>query len=121
MSGKREKISIRITPHQSLVLQEMCQAFGTSYSMLIRTIIGDWLTHNEEYIYHLIDNKKGENNYAYYQQDFEEEETGEEGDRYAETPANCLSEQALEEIKGYLLKGASGVRGVSEEGSGDSR
>lgn len=61
MSGKREKISIRITPNQSLVLQEMSQALNTTYSMLVRTIIGDWITKNEEYIYKIID-KKIDNN-----------------------------------------------------------
>lgn len=52
------KISVRITPNQSLVLEEMCKALDTSYSLLIRTIIGSWLTQNEDYIYHLIDKKK---------------------------------------------------------------
>lgn len=51
-------MSVRITPNQSLVLNEMCEALGTSYSMLIRTIIGDWLTTNEEYLYRIIDKKK---------------------------------------------------------------
>ena len=119
MSGKREKISIRITPHQSLVLQEMSQALNTTYSMLIRTIIGDWLTKNEDYIYHIIDKKRGEN-YAYYQKIREEEETGEEGDRYEETPANSLSKQALEEIERYLLEGTPGMRRVPEKGEGDT-
>lgn len=51
------KISVRITPNQSLVLGELSQALNTSYSLLVRTIIGSWLAQNEEYLYHLIDKK----------------------------------------------------------------
>ena len=59
--GKRsDKISIRITPNQSLVLAEMSQALGTTYSMLIRTILGDWITKNEDYIDRIIEKKKKE-------------------------------------------------------------
>lgn len=57
--GKRsDKISIRITPNQSLVLAEMAKALDTTYSMLIRTILGDWISKNEEYIDKLIDRKR---------------------------------------------------------------
>ena len=58
MSGKKDRISIRITPNQSLVLQEMSTVLDTSVSMLIRTILGDWITKNEDYIYRIIDRKK---------------------------------------------------------------
>lgn len=91
MGNKREKISIRITPHQSLVLQEMCSALGTTYSMLIRTIIGDWLKVNEDRIYRIIDKKRIEN--ALDKENREEENIiGEEGDRYEETSAESLQE-----------------------------
>lgn len=61
--GKRsEKITVRLTPYQAQVLTEMCGALDTTNSMLIRTIVGDWLSHNEEYVYRIIDRKK--NNYA---------------------------------------------------------
>ena len=63
-------MSVRITPNQSLVLNEMCEALNTSYSMLIRTIIGDWLTTNEEYLYRLIDRKKLEKNPDYKVQEY---------------------------------------------------
>lgn len=95
MSGKREKISIRITPHQSLVLAEMSQALNTTYSMLVRCIIGDWLTKNEEYLYKLIDKKIIENKQREYAQNKEigkETETGEEGDRYEEIETEGLPE-----------------------------
>jgi hypothetical protein len=61
MGSKSDKISIRITPNQSLVLAEMSQALGVSYSMLIRTILGDWIAKNEEYLEKIIDKKSLEN------------------------------------------------------------
>lgn len=76
--GKREKISIRITPNQSLVLAEMSEALGVSYSMMIRTILGDWITKNEEYIYRIIDKNKIE--HADNTETGEETETGKERD-----------------------------------------
>lgn len=60
MGGKKERISIRITPNQELVLKEMSEALNTSISMMIRTILGDWITKNEDYIYKIIDKKKME-------------------------------------------------------------
>ena len=61
MSNKKDRVSIRITPNQSLVLQEMSDALNTSTSMLIRVIIGDWISKNEDYIYKIIDKKRLEN------------------------------------------------------------
>lgn len=58
MGNKGTKISIRITPNQSLVLAEMAQALDTTYSMLIRTILGDWIAKNEDYIERIIERKK---------------------------------------------------------------
>lgn len=57
-NNRKDRVSIRISPNQSLVLKEMSEALNTSISMLIRTIVGDWLTKNEEYIYRIIDKKK---------------------------------------------------------------
>lgn len=60
--GKRsDKISIRITPNQALVLAEMSQALDTTYSMLIRTILGDWIAKNEDYIERIIERKNLKN------------------------------------------------------------
>ena len=58
MGNRTNKISIRITPWQAQVLSEMSEVLDTSYRMLIRTIIGNWLATNEDYIYNLIDRKK---------------------------------------------------------------
>lgn len=112
--NKREKVSIRITPHQSLVLQEMSQALNTTYSMLVRCIIGDWLTKNEEYVYKLIDNKiieKKQKEYAHSEQigKEEKEDYAKEGNRYEEDEAESISKQELEEIERYLLEGTSNL------------
>ena len=58
MTGiNKPRISIRLSPNQELVLREMSEALDTSISMMIRTIVGDWITKNEEYIYRIIDKK----------------------------------------------------------------
>lgn len=49
-----DKITIRLSPNQRLVLDELKQKFGCNYSLLIRTIISDFLTRNEEYIDRMI-------------------------------------------------------------------
>lgn len=54
----KPRISIRLSENQELVLREMSETLDTSISMLIRTIVGDWLTKNEEQIYRIIDKKK---------------------------------------------------------------
>lgn len=38
-------------------LDELSQAMNTSYSMLIRTIVGDWLNQHEEQLERIIVNK----------------------------------------------------------------
>lgn len=54
----KPRISIRLSENQELVLREMSDALNTSISMMIRTIVGDWITKNEEQIYRIIDKKK---------------------------------------------------------------
>lgn len=49
-----DKITIRLSPNQRLVLDELKQKFGCNYSLLIRTIISDFLTRNEEYLDRMI-------------------------------------------------------------------
>lgn len=58
MGTKNCKISVRLSPWQEQVLHEMSEALGVSYSLLVRTMIGSWLTTNEDYIYNLIDRRK---------------------------------------------------------------
>ena len=70
---KNTRISIRITPNQQLVLEEMSEALDTSISMMIRTIIGSWIGEHEDQIYRIIDEKKVKKD-ALHQQNTEEEE-----------------------------------------------
>lgn len=65
MSNKKDRVTIRITPNQSLVLKEMSEALNTSISMMIRVILGDWLTNHEDAIYRIIDKKKIESDANY--------------------------------------------------------
>ena len=59
MTGSNKpRISVRLTANQELVLREMSDTLDTSISMLIRTIVGDWLGQNEDAIYRIIDKKK---------------------------------------------------------------
>lgn len=43
----------------------MSEALDTSMSMLVRTIVGDWLKQHEEQIYRIIDRKKLEKDANY--------------------------------------------------------
>jgi predicted DNA-binding protein len=54
----KDHISIRLNPDQYLVVKELSTCLNTSMSLLIRTIIGDWLYKNEDYLYKIIDKKK---------------------------------------------------------------
>lgn len=56
--GNKPRISIRLTNNQELVLKELSETLGVSISMLIRTIVGDWLSQKEDAVYRLIDRKK---------------------------------------------------------------
>lgn len=58
-------INVRLKPNQYLVLKEMSEALETPISMLIRTIIYNWLTQNEDAVYRLIDRKKLEKDANY--------------------------------------------------------
>lgn len=52
-----DKITIRLSPRQLQVLDELKQKLGCNYSLLIRTMVGDFLTRNEERLERLITKK----------------------------------------------------------------
>ena len=61
MKGTRkERITIRLTPYQMQCLKELTASLNTSYSLLVRSIIGDFLTKNEEALDRITTNKKTE-------------------------------------------------------------
>jgi uncharacterized protein (DUF1778 family) len=47
-SSKKERITVRLNPNQMQVLRELTAGLNTSYSMLVRTIISDFITKNED-------------------------------------------------------------------------
>ena len=62
--NRKERVTVRLTPYQMQCLKELSTNLNTSYSLLIRTIIGDFLTRNEEYLERIITNKQLEDAYA---------------------------------------------------------
>ena len=68
---RKDRITVRLTNNQMQVLSELTDALDTSYSLLIRSIVCDFLTRNEETLERIIVNKM--NNNANNQQNSEKE------------------------------------------------
>ena len=64
-----EKITIRLTPRQIQVLTELREKFGASFSLMIRTIVGSWLTTNEEIIEHVLASTDDNNSLNLFEDD----------------------------------------------------
>lgn len=78
-SSRDQRLTIRLSSSQMQVLTEITEAVGVSYSLLVRTIILDFLQRNEKIIDDLIENRleiKGikELSNANYQQIAEDKE-----------------------------------------------
>ena len=73
---RKERITVRLTSNQMQVLSELTQALDTSYSMLVRSIVCDFLTKHEEQLERIIVNKlhSDANNQQTPEEDFGEEE-----------------------------------------------
>lgn len=54
MKNQKEKLTIRVTPNQLQVLSELAAATHTTMSLLIRSIIGDFITRNEDTLERII-------------------------------------------------------------------
>lgn len=52
------RLTVRLNPNQMLVLDELTEALGVSHSQLVRAIILDFITQNEERLETIIANKK---------------------------------------------------------------
>lgn len=50
----KEKITIRVSPAQKQVLDELTQALGVAQSLVIRSIICDFITRNNEVLERII-------------------------------------------------------------------
>lgn len=55
---KKNRLTVRITPYQKQCLDEIISSMNTSYSLLIRAIIGDWLAQHEDQLERIICKKE---------------------------------------------------------------
>ena len=59
--NRKERVTVRLTPYQMQCLKELSTNLNTSYSLLIRSIIGNFLTQNEQALERIIISKQLEN------------------------------------------------------------
>lgn len=57
-STRKERITVRLTNYQMQCLKELTTSLDTSYSLLVRSIIGDFLDKNEEALERIITSKQ---------------------------------------------------------------
>lgn len=60
-NAKKQRITVRLTPRQMQCLKELKDALGTSYSLLTRSIIQDFITRNEDHLEKIMINKDNDN------------------------------------------------------------
>ena len=68
---RKERVTVRLNCYQMQCLKELSTSLNTSYSLLIRTIIQDFLTRNEDALDRIITNKT---NYANFKHTEEEQD-----------------------------------------------
>ena len=56
--NRKERVTVRLNCYQMQCLKELSTSLNTSYSLLIRSIIGDFLKRNEEALERIIINKQ---------------------------------------------------------------
>ena len=73
-STKKERITIRLTPYQMQCLTDLKNSLNTTYSLLTRSIIGNFLTQYEDNIDRIIENNTDEdaNNQFEFEEEYEE-------------------------------------------------
>ena len=54
---RKPRITVRLTPNQMQCLNELSTGLDTSLSLLVRTIISDFITRNEDTLNRIIDGK----------------------------------------------------------------
>ena len=62
--NRKERVTVRLNCYQMQCLKELSTSLNTSYSLLIRSIIGDFLSRNEETLERIIINKQLEDAHA---------------------------------------------------------
>lgn len=71
----KERITVRLTANQMLVLNELKQKLGVNISLLCRTFIGDFLTRNEESLERIISGEvEYKSPFEEIQEDYDNEE-----------------------------------------------
>lgn len=58
--SKKEKLTIRLTSYQLQCLKELKESLNTTYSLLIRSIIGNFITQYEDSLERIIEKKQEE-------------------------------------------------------------
>ena len=58
--NRKDRVTVRLNCYQMQCLKELSTSLNTSYSLLIRSIIGDFLSRNEEALERIITNKQKE-------------------------------------------------------------
>ena len=56
--NRKERVTVRLNCYQMQCLKELSTSLNTSYSLLIRSIIGDFLKRNEEALERIIISKQ---------------------------------------------------------------
>ena len=56
--NRKERVTVRLNCYQMQCLKELSTSLNTSYSLLIRSIIGDFLSRNEETLERIITKKE---------------------------------------------------------------
>ena len=67
---RKERVTIRLNNYQMQCLKELTTSLNTSYSLLIRTIIQDFLTRNEEALERITSKNSNQNaDFEYSEED----------------------------------------------------
>lgn len=48
--NSKTRCTVRMTPYQHQVIRDLSESLNTSQSVLLRAIIGDWITAHEDYL-----------------------------------------------------------------------
>lgn len=67
--NRKERVTVRLTSYQMQCLKELSESLNTSYSLLIRSIIGNFLQQNEETLERIITKKQKEDAYTQFKEE----------------------------------------------------
>jgi hypothetical protein len=58
---RKERVTVRLSPSQMLCIKELSESLNTSYSLLIRSIIQDFISRNEDSLERIVQKKSKDN------------------------------------------------------------